>query len=267
MAKLNDVFAALDAAAPKALSDEYCQRFGAYDNSGVLLSPAGEVTGAVFALDLTDMAIDLAQRLSYNLIVTHHPAIYQKLGCLCEDDALSKKVLRCARLGIGVVSLHLNLDCANGGVDESLAFAVCKVTGKNQLDATLMDRVGGTEGYGRAYDVNETDAKTLFEGLKKELGAHNAYFFDAGKKIRRVASFCGAGADESSVKFALSQGADAVVSSDFKHHILLALVEAGISVIAPTHHATEEYGFRKFYEKISQSLGVCCAFCADERLL
>ena len=159
MAKLNDVFAALDAAAPKALSDEFCQRFGAYDNSGVLLSPVGEVTGAVFALDLTDMAIDLAWRLSYNLIVTHHPAIYQKLGCLCEDDALSKKVLRCARLGIGVVSLHLNLDCANGGVDESLAFAVCKVTGKNQLEATLMDRVGGKEGYGRAYDVNETDGK------------------------------------------------------------------------------------------------------------
>jgi putative NIF3 family GTP cyclohydrolase 1 type 2 len=162
--------------------------------------------------------------------------------------------------------MHLNLDGAEDGIDESLMRGVCLAAGGETGKVSVMHLLTGG-GYGRAYDVNETDAKTLFEGLKKELGANNAYLFDAGKKIRRVASFCGAGADESSVKFALSQGADAVVSSDFKHHILLALVEAGISVIAPTHHAAEEYGFRKFYEKISQSLGVCCAFCADERLL
>ena len=47
----------VDTFAPKAISDEYCSRYGAYDNSGLLVDCAEEITGAVFALDLTDGAI------------------------------------------------------------------------------------------------------------------------------------------------------------------------------------------------------------------
>ena len=65
----------VNAFAPKAISDEYCNRYGAYDNSGLLVDCAEEITGAVFALDLTDGAIEKAKAMGVNVIVTHHPAI------------------------------------------------------------------------------------------------------------------------------------------------------------------------------------------------
>ena len=58
--KLNEIYKVLDEVAPKALSDEYCARFHAYDNSGVLVDTGEEIENILFALDLTNGAIDEA---------------------------------------------------------------------------------------------------------------------------------------------------------------------------------------------------------------
>ena len=44
--KLNEIYALLDALAPKALGDEFCKTYGAYDNSGIILDCGNEVTRA-----------------------------------------------------------------------------------------------------------------------------------------------------------------------------------------------------------------------------
>ena len=54
------------------------------------------------------------------------------------------------------------------------------------------------------------------------------------------------GADEEAVAFAVKNGADVIVSSDFKHHVLTLANEKGIAVIALTHYASENYGFKKY---------------------
>ena len=87
------------------------------------------------------------------------------------------------------------------------------------------------------------------------------------RKIQRVASFCGAGVDESSIIWAAKEGADAIVSADFKHHLISMAVEMGLSVIALTHYASENYGFEKFYQKIRQRMDVPCVYHTDENLL
>ena len=49
-----EVLAAAErAVAPLSLSDEFCKKYGAYDNSGIIFDAAAEITGALFALDLT----------------------------------------------------------------------------------------------------------------------------------------------------------------------------------------------------------------------
>ena len=73
-----DIFGILEReVAPVALSDELCAKYGAYDNSGIILDCGNEVTGAIFCLDLTGSAVEAAQKAGYNLIVTHHPAIFR----------------------------------------------------------------------------------------------------------------------------------------------------------------------------------------------
>ena len=43
--QLKNVYEAIDALAPFALSGEYCDTYGAHDNSGIILDCGEEVTG------------------------------------------------------------------------------------------------------------------------------------------------------------------------------------------------------------------------------
>ena len=272
--KLCEVYKVVDAVAPKALSDEYCAKFGAYDNSGILVDTGDDITGVLFTLDLTYAALEKAKAVGANLIITHHPVIYGKISDIRESDfaPLDRKLIACIKQGISVISMHLNLDVAAGGIDESLMQGVClsSVEGGSftQMEQVqVMHEVGGS-GYGRVYGVEETTLGALAEGMKKTFAsAHIEVYGDVNRKVKRVASFCGAGGDETGVQFAVEHGADVMISSDFKHHVIVLAIEKGLSVIALTHYASENYGFEKYYQKIRESIALPCVYHTDEILL
>ena len=262
--KLADVYKIIDEVAPKTLSDEYCQRFGAYDNSGILIDTGADVTGVTFSLDFSLAAINAAKQSGANLIVTHHPAIYGKIGDIRVNDfqPLGEKLATCLKHGISVISMHLNLDSAIGGIDESLAQAV----GSNG-EETLMHTLSAG-GYGRAYIIQQTTLLQLAEHLKTTLHTKRILIYgEEAQTVTRVASFCGGGADEEAVAFAYGQGANVLISADIKHHVLTLAQERGIAVIALTHYASENYGFEKFYQKIRQKICVPCGYHTDESFL
>ena len=271
--KLNEIYKLADEIAPKRLSDEYCQKYGAYDNSGVLVDTGAEIKGVLFSLDLSFSAIEKAMATGANLIVTHHPAIYGKIDGVRVTDfsPLGEKLVKCIQNGISVLAMHLNLDNAVGGTDESLQEGICRACGMESKGAgtraTLMQPLENG-GYGRSYAVKETTLSALVEGIKKEFSTNRVLAYGAwDKKICKIASFCGAGADEGAIAFAVKEGADTVVSSDFKHHVLGLAIEKGLSVIALTHYASENYGFKKYYEKIRRGLDIPCGYHTDENLL
>ncbi len=268
--KLCEAYQIVDGLAPKSISDEYCLKCGAYDNSGVLIDVGEEITGAVFSLDLSFAAIEKAVQNGANLIVTHHPAIYGKISNIRASDfePLDRKLVTALRKGISVISMHLNLDCAQGGIDESLMQGVCLASGADeQKDVALMHALS-LGGYGRAYAIEPTTLYALTEKIKTVFSTERTLFYgDKNKTISRVASFCGSGADEEAVEFAVKQKADAILSSDFKHHVLTLALESGLSVIALTHYASENYGFEKFYQKIRRKIGIPCIFHTDDILL
>ena len=257
----------VDTFAPKAISDEYCSRYGAYDNSGLLVDCAEEITGAVFALDLTDGAIATAEKTGANVIVTHHPAIYAKLGELSVQDGLSRKVAKCLRKGISVVCMHLNVDCAQGGIDDCLSEGIASVCGGERGEISVQKPLNGG-GYGKAYSVKTTSAETFLPGMKREFSSASIRLVaKTGAVITRVASFCGSGVDEEAIAWAKAQGADAVVSSDWKHHLILDVFDSGMAAVVVSHYASENYGFQKYYEKIRQAVDIPCVYHTDEELL
>lgn len=267
--KLSEIYELANSIAPKALSDEYCREYGAYDNSGVLVDAGEEIKGAVFSLDLSYAAIDEAIARNANLLMIHHPAIYGKISEIKADDPtlLGGKLVKCLKNGISVVAMHLNLDGAEGGIDETLAQGICASAGGTLKGAELMHALS-QGGYGRAYEINETPFEVLAENMKKTFSCSRMLSYgDGERKIRRVASFCGAGADEENILFAKQQGADAIVSADFKHHLIALARELGLCVIALTHYASEQYGFEKYYQKIRQRVEIPCALHVDNDLL
>lgn len=267
--KLSEVYKIADEIAPKRLSDEYCARYGAYDNSGILLDSGEEVKGALFALDLTFAAIARAKEIGANLIICHHPAIYGKISDVRVDDEhlTGGKIVQCLKAGISVIAMHLNLDLAAGGVDESLMQGVAKAAGENS--PIIRDSMHVVDGgsYGKAYDLPCITAAALADNIKKEFSSERVLCYGGEKTVKRAVSCCGGGASEESILFAAKAGADVFISADFKHHLIGLAMEKGMGVIALTHYASEHYGFEKYYKKICQRLTIPCVYHTEKEWL
>ncbi len=257
MVSVTEILAILESkVAPVALSRAYCEKFGAYDNSGILLDCGKAVTGILFSLDFSAAALSVAKQKGYNLIVTHHPAIYSPVR------KIEGTLLDAAMSGISVISMHLNFDMATMGIDERLMLGL---GGKHPV--AVLETVG-ENAYGRVYDVPVTTLESLQKRIEGEFRTQRTVFYgEKNKRICRIASFCGAGADEKAVAFAAENGADVLVSADFKHHIIAMAIERGLSVAQMTHYASESYGFIGIYKNILADLPVPTDYFEDGSLL
>ena len=255
--QLKNVYEAIDALAPFRLSAEYCETYNFHDNSGILVDCGEEVRGILCSLDLSRRAVEEAKKTGANVIFTHHPAIFYPVSAFKAEDP----VLMCARAGISVISAHLNLDSASGGIDEELMLGL----GGSACDHMMHDLTDG--GYGRIYSVEEEPLEAFAGRIKARFSTDRVIVYGS-RPVGRVASFCGAGLDDSSVAFAVKLGADTVVSSDAKHHLIAALVDRGVNVVLMTHYACENYGFVRFAENLKSKIkGVPVRVFTDERLL
>ena len=143
--KIDKVLQILEEKAPLSISNEFCLKCGAYDNSGIIVDVNEDITGVLFSLDLTNNAIETAIKSNCNLIVTHHPAIYKGVDKLYESDAVFKAI----KNGIGVISMHLNLDACKEGID----YWFSKGLGAKKQEVLMKLSNGG---YGRTFTYGKT---------------------------------------------------------------------------------------------------------------
>jgi len=248
--------------APVKLSDNFCAKYDMYDNSGIIINCGNEVSGVLFTLDLSSASVAKAKQCGYNLIVTHHPAIYGGISRFdLLDNPQAKALAECMKSGISVISMHLNFDAAPEGIDYYL------MRGLGGKEAEISAPVEGG-GYGRVYSVPQKTLSQFLNAVRNEFSTERAVSYgDSGKIIKTVASFCGAGCDEHNIAFAKEHKADVFVSSDLKHHEIVALVESGICVVQLTHYCAESYGLNKIYSSIKQILQTPSSFFFDERFM
>ena len=177
----------------------------------------------LFSLDLTENAVDFAVENGCDAIVTHHPAIYAPIKELSFDGD-TKALLKATVSGLNVISMHLNLDIAESGIDAYLS------SGLGVKNAKVLDLISGQCGYGRQGSVPSIDLKEFVDKAKTEFGSDKIIGYGDGV-VEKVASFCGSGAShaEKLVKSGLTD-ADTIVTSDIPHHLLLSLIEKGKKV-------------------------------------
>ncbi|PSQ72293.1 MAG: Nif3-like dinuclear metal center hexameric protein [Bacteroidetes bacterium QH_2_64_26] len=110
-----DITTALEDWAPPGSAQDY-------DNVGLQVGDATRtVTSAVLALDATPDVLDEAKAHDAELVVTHHPLLFQPLDGVTADGYVSTLALRFAEAGIGLYSIHTNLDAAPEGISFALA--------------------------------------------------------------------------------------------------------------------------------------------------
>lgn len=218
--KLSDIINNLDALIPKTLSEEW-------DNDGVMLAldKDREATKIVVTLDVTPECIEFAKENGANLIISHHPFIFKPLSNL--DTCLkTDMILNLVKSDVSVISYHTRFDNSEGGMNDSLAAAL-GFENSEPLDG--MARIGNLSD---AYSPEEF-AAYVCEKLSTDVVLYNG-----NNTISRVAVLGGGGKDF--VAPARLAGADAIVTGDLAHGIVMNEIFAGITVIDAGHYGTEK---------------------------
>ena len=220
---VNDIISLLEEMVPPELAE-------GWDNVGLMLGRRNKpVRKLLLALDMTQETVQQAINKNVDLLITHHPAIFHKLGRVTDSDWQQELLLQLAEHGIAVYSAHTNLDCVANGVNAVLV---------KRLRLADDDVLDSSNGLGRIGLVQEPCSLKEFAAfVKKALKADYLVLGDAGRRVRRVAVCGGAGADL--IKLALKQGADTLVTGDVKYHEAQQAVYSGLNIIDAGHQPTE----------------------------
>lgn len=240
--KINEIFNKLCEYAPIKLSEDFCKAENAYDNSGIIVDLTEDITGVVFSLDLTLKTVEYAISVGANLIITHHPAIYYPIKNIKGNTALYSAIQN----KIGVVSMHLNFDSCEKGIDYYFAKGL---GAKNQ---EILLKFENNQGYGRKFTLNGITLKEVAKNYEKEFKTQRyTVYGNFDKKINAVCSYCGGGLEIENV---LKEDADLFVSADVPHHVIKEVLEKGKCLLSVSHYSSEIYGFSKIYENLKEKI-------------
>ncbi|HNW57286.1 MAG TPA: Nif3-like dinuclear metal center hexameric protein, partial [Bacteroidales bacterium] len=113
--KLDDICSYLDSAVPLSFQEDY-------DNSGLQFGlPESIISSALLSVDVTEDVIDEAKRKKCDLIISHHPVIFNGIKKLTGRSFTEKVILKALAQGISVYSAHTNLDISGNGVSMKMA--------------------------------------------------------------------------------------------------------------------------------------------------
>lgn len=200
-----------------------------YDNAGFLIGRADmPVKKALLSLDVTDEIVQEAVESRAQLIVSHHPVIWDEMKSITDCTPGNKKLLNLFENGIAVISMHTNLDMAEGGVNDVL-ISLLGAQNEGPFDE---------EGCGRKGKLEKPVPLNVFLSIcKDKLKTNGLRYFDAGRPAEHIAVLGGSGG--SNLLGAWAAGCDTFVTADVKYSVFLQARELGINLIDGDHFCTE----------------------------
>ncbi len=113
--KISEVISKLEQWAPRALQE-------GYDNAGLLSGDADEeCRGALCCLDITQKVLEEALEQNCNLIIAHHPLVFQSIKSLAGNTLVNRLLVFAIKNNVAVYAFHTNLDNVLSGVNAAFA--------------------------------------------------------------------------------------------------------------------------------------------------
>ena len=258
MATVADILKYMETLAPRSMKMEW-------DNVGLLCgSRSNPVSKILVALDPFEHVCREAADWGAELIVTHHPIIFQPMKAITDETSIGRGLMCLCRNGISAINAHTNLDQAPGGVNDVLA----KTLELEQIQ--IIDPMGDPAfGLLRCGTVQQLALPTFLAHVKTKLGCEGLRYVDGGKPVRKVA--VGGGACAGELMDAFDAGCDTFVTSDVKYNQFWDAKDLGMNLIDAGHFHTEnpivavlaeklQAAFPEIEVKISEIHGDCMKF-------
>lgn len=229
MTTVKNIYDYINSIAPFSSQEEW-------DNSGFLIGDfRKEVKRVVLSLDGTKKACDYAASINADLLITHHPIIFNGVKAIEKGASIYTLIEN----DIAVISSHTPFDKSEYGINYNLADLLGLTnTYKNDNEFVV---------YGEL--ENEMSIDDFAEFVCNKLSSNGLRYTDTDKMIKKVA--VAGGACEEFIAEAMNE-ADCFVTGDLKYHDMLDASENGWSVISAGHFETESEPFLKIKELLEK---------------
>lgn len=250
MVKCEDVLKYLDEIAPFELAEEW-------DNSGLLIGSKRQSIKKIFvSLDITSDVVDLAIKEKADLIISHHPIIFNELKNIVNDKPNGKVISNIIKNNISVIAIHTNYDSAKDGLNKILAEKIGLLSIENTGRTAHIDKLGEGYSYARFGVLPQVMSGMEFcKHIKKQIEAKSLKISGyLPQKISKVAVMCGA--FDGDVLNILKDDPDVILTGEIKYHDALEIAEYGCCIVEAGHYHTEKMMTKSVGELLAQKFSV-----------
>ncbi len=224
--KIGELISYLDEMIPRSLSCDW-------DNDGVMVcaDSGANVKKILFTLDVTVGALQFANEVGCDTVISHHPLIFRPLRSLSEGTPSSRAAIYAVTHGQNVLSYHTRLDALpEVGVNDTLAGLLG--IEKSEPFGPDGEQIGRIGKLCAPLSFSEFCSK-----VKAALSADMLITVDSGRAVSKVALLGGDGKDY--LMNAISAGADTFVTGRCGYNLDIDAAGYGINVIEAGHYNTE----------------------------
>lgn len=225
--EISDIYSFLDRCYPFGLQEKW-------DNSGLLVENFDmKCSKVMLSLDITNKVVNEAFEKGAELIISHHPVIFEPRKRITRNDP----VFRLIECEIAAICMHTNLDIAAGGTNGVI---LEKLRKKLELkgEPEPFEELGGGNGLGWIIEVSEPILPAeLAKVLKSVFGFEYIRMSKRGHGISRIAFRSGSGG--SMLGETIAKGCDALITGDVKHDVWIDANNSGIALYDCGHFHTE----------------------------
>lgn len=242
MYSVREIYSAINAAFPFCEAEKW-------DNAGLLVDPENKVSKIIVALDASIPVVNEAIETGAELIVTHHPVIFNPIKSL----SLSNPAVLALKNSVAIISAHTNYDVGYLSADSHLSKLLSDAVDFREddiLDITHSEPM--PHGFGRIGRLGKPMTSDEFAlKLKKALGCDVIRYTPTDKLIRKIAFCCGGGA--SYFEKVVAEGFDAFITSDVKHNHFTDAINTNTALFVPTHYQMEKPAMSAIASLLKQS--------------
>ncbi len=224
-AAIKEVVSIIESIAP--LRDAY-----EWDNSGLQIKCAERVNNMLITLDVTPQTVAEAKENGCDMILSHHPLIFDEMKSVDIDAYTDSIVMQLIKNDISLYCAHTSFDRAQGGLNDELAQSL------GLLDIeTIQEQGEGVLRIGRLEKF--LSAAELADRVKETLLCSHVCLTDVDPgKIEMVGVVGGSGGDFAAA--AKVHGAQALITGEAKHSHHLEAKGLGILIVEAGHYDTEK---------------------------
>lgn len=236
-----EILEAMENIAPSYLAEDW-------DNCGIQINTGEDIIEKILlTLEITEEVIKEAIENNIDLIITHHPLIFNPIKQINKEILPGKYINDLIKNNISVYSAHTNFDKVKGGNNDFFIKSL-------ELENILFEGSGDfeREGIGRIFvlskDIKISQiVREIYEKLK--IPSHTiSVVGNSNTIVRKVAVCTGSGA--SFLDQAIENKCDLLITGDVKYHDAQYALERGLPLIDATHYHTEKL----FAENLSNKL-------------